>query len=295
MGNATLSEQRPLPGDDPPLADAAPLDPETPPTAPLARPVSATDAVLDQLDPMLLRGSSTRLASLADVGIIVALMLVFEVVGVALLALASGIPMSMLGEVDAQRALLIPLLVIRFVFCLTCVFFVLRLRKQSPASVGLVGSKMGTNLLIGVGAMMATYAIMYPVMMALIVAFPAFRDQMEANADILTTILPKAHPLEFLGAMATVGVWEELFFRGFLMTRLRRVTGGWIVAVLLSTGVFVALHAPSQVPAAMVMIAILSLMMSVVTIWRRSLVPAMVAHTLFDLSQLYYLVGDQWQ
>ena len=206
--------------------------------------------------------------------------------------------MSMLGEVEAQRALLIPLLVIRFVFCLTCVFFVLRLRKQSPASVGLVGSKMGMNLLIGGGAMMATYAIMYPLMMALIVAFPAFRDQMEANADILTTILPKAHPLEFLGAMATVGVWEELFFRGFLMTRLRRITGGWTAGVLLSTGVFVALHAPSQVPAAMVMIAILSLIMSVATIWRRSLVPAMVAHTLFDLTMLaglYYEAGAKWQ
>ena len=65
-----------------------------------------------------------------------------------------------------------------------------------------------------------------------------------------------------------------------------------------TAGVFVALHALSQAPAAMVMIAILSLIMSVVTIWRRSLVPAMVAHTLFDLSQLaglYYMAGDQWQ
>ena len=154
------------------------------------------------------------------------------------------------------------------------------------------------NLLIGVGAMMAAYAIIFPVMTALTLASPAARDQMNQNMEILTNFLPKAHPLEFLGAMATVGVWEELFFRGFLMTRLRRVTGGWIVAVLLSTGVFVALHALTQAPAALVLIAILSLIMSVVTIWRRSLVPAIVAHTLFDLLQLaglYFVAGDQWQ
>jgi membrane protease YdiL (CAAX protease family) len=121
---------------------------------------------------------------------------------------------------------------------------------------------------------------------------------MEENKTILTNFLPRAHALEFVGAMATVGVWEELFFRGFLMTRLRRATGGWIAGVLLSSGVFVALHALTQAPAALIMIAILSLIFSLVTIWRRSLVPAIVAHTLFDLTQvagLYYIAGDEWR
>lgn len=290
-----MSEQRPLPDDDSP----PPPDPyfrgDTPPTAPLARPVAAAGAVLDRLDPMLLLASSTRLASLADLGIIVALMLVFEFVGAALLSLASGIPMSMLGEVDAQRALLIPLLLTRFVSCLICVFFVLRLRKQSPASVGLVRSKMGMNLLIGVGAMMVAYAIILPTMIALTMASPRMFEQMQENREILTALLSGGHPLALVGAMAAVGVWEELFFRGFLMTRLRRVTGAWIPAVLLSSVVFVLPHALTQAPAAMVMIAILSLVMSVVTIWRRSLVPAIVAHALFNITQVAGLFWDPLQ
>ena len=85
---------------------------------------------------------------------------------------------------------------------------------------------------------------------------------------------------------ATVGVYEELLFRGFLMTRLRRGTGSWTVAVLISTSIFTALHAPDQMPVALVPIAILSLVFSMVTVWRRSLIPAVVAHTLFDFFAL---------
>jgi membrane protease YdiL (CAAX protease family) len=95
-----------------------------------------------------------------------------------------------------------------------------------------------------------------------------------------------------------IGLWEELVFRGFLMPRLRRATGSWAIAVLLSTAVFAALHVIDQVPAALVLVTVLSLMFSLVTIWRRSIVPAVVAHALFDLGvfmTLYYQAGDQWK
>ena len=94
-----------------------------------------------------------------------------------------------------------------------------------------------------------------------------------------------------------IGVYEELVFRGFLMTRLRRATGSWTAAVVLSTLVFTGLHALDQLPVALVAITILSLVFSVVTILRRSIIPAIVGHALFDLSQLLILhaqAGDTW-
>lgn len=295
-----MSDLPPHPDDRDPLSDASRSSHTLaqPPTAPMARPIHTARAAFERPDPMLLRESSTRWSALADVAIVALAMLLLEIVGTFVLSTASGIPLSVMDMMEAQQALLMPLLAMRFINSTICVLGILAIRRQSRASVGLVSSRLGMNFLIGIGATMAAYAIIMPVMIALTLALPETREQMNQNVDILTRILPRAHPLEFLGAMATVGIWEELFFRGFLMTRLRRVTGGWIGGVALSTAVFVALHALTQAPAAMVMITILSLIMSVVTIWRRSVIPAMVAHALFDISQLiglYFIAGDQWQ
>ena len=61
--------------------------------------------------------------------------------------------------------------------------------------------------------------------------------------------------------------------------------------------IFTVLHAGDQELAALGPITILALVFSVMTIWRKSIVPAIVAHFLFDWSQflfLYYSAGDNW-
>ena len=81
------------------------------------------------------------------------------------------------------------------------------------------------------------------------------------------------------------------------MTRLRRGLGSWTAAVVLSTTVFTLLHAVDQTPAALMPVAILSVVFSITTIWRRSLVPAIIAHWLFNLANLiglYYMAGESW-
>ena len=81
------------------------------------------------------------------------------------------------------------------------------------------------------------------------------------------------------------------------MTRLRRTTGSWTLAVLISTAVFTGLHAIEQTLPALLLITILSLVFSVVTIWRKSIIPAVVAHALFDFSQFLLMsltAGDSW-
>jgi membrane protease YdiL (CAAX protease family) len=123
-------------------------------------------------------------------------------------------------------------------------------------------------------------------------------NQMQENAKRLTGIVPRLSLWGFFGVAVVIGVYEELVFRGFLMTRLRRATRSWTAAVLISTAVFTALHALDQTPVALIWIAMLSLIFSVVTIWRRSIAPAIVAHILFNFTQFIGLAlqsGESWK
>ena len=133
--------------------------------------------------------------------------------------------------------------------------------------------------------------------MTLMAFWPKLLEQMYENAQLIMAMVPKHHPL-VLGLLSmAIAVYEELLFRGFLLPRLRRVTNSWFLAVLISTALFTAPHLVDQLPAAMVPIAILSLVFSVVTIWRRSIVPAIFGHFLFDFAQFLYLytqAGDSW-
>ena len=68
------------------------------------------------------------------------------------------------------------------------------------------------------------------------------------KAQAALAMVPRLHPLGYVGVAAMVGIYEEIVFRGFLMTRLRRATGSWFVAVLASTALFTSLHAFDQTP-----------------------------------------------
>ena len=82
------------------------------------------------------------------------------------------------------------------------------------------------------------------------------------------------------------------------MTRLRRLTGGWTWAAIVSSIVFIVPHLVEQKAIALVPIGILAAVFCLVTIWRRSIVPAIVGHWLVNWSQilgLSFVNGDAWQ
>ena len=198
---------------------------------------------------------------------------------------------------ELARALLLPTLAFRMVASIGIVALILRHRGQSARSIGLGRGSLPLDFLIGIGATVVLYGLVALTMSLLWLVWPDLPDQMEENAQRLLEMVPNVQPRGFVVVAATVGLYEELVFRGFLMTRLRRGTGSWTVGVLISTAAFTALHAVDQTTAALVSVSILSVVFSLVTIWRRSIVPAIVAHALFDLSQfllLYWTAGDSW-
>jgi membrane protease YdiL (CAAX protease family) len=274
---------------------------------PVARPVdwSGDRGASAPAYEILLTGSSRRSAWI-DLASIVVLMVAFEMcMGVAL-AYFLGMDMSLseppLPEHDGAAAGLnrdsfYPALGIRALGCLAIIALIVRSRRQTAASLGLHGDGWWGNIGVGVGSTVAVYLSILVTAPILWFLWPDMWKLMEENAQRILTLVPKLHPLGFVAVSLAVGLYEEILFRGFLMTRLRRATGSWAIAVIVSSAIFAALHLVDQTAPAVVWVTVLSLVFSLVTIWRKSIIPAIVGHFLFDLSQfmiLYFQAGDEW-
>ncbi len=302
----------PIAGDSIPTARPAVDD------VPFARPVTLPQSTEDrpQADELIL-ATTTAGAAWADMLAFFILMILLELLAGAAMSVIVGIPPGPTDldvehrfetivaprrgttptESALNRTLLLPTLAIRAVGSLGIIALILIRRGQSVRSVGLRRRGFPINCLVGVAATLVAYGLILLSTAVLWLVWPGLLDQMTENAERIMDMVPRLHPLAFAGVAAMIGVYEELVFRGFLMVRLRRASGSWTVAVLVTTAIFTALHAVDQTQAALVSVTILSLVFSVVTIWRRSIVPAIVAHALFDLSQfifLYVTAGEAW-
>lgn len=278
--------------------------PSNPDFVPLARPVEPafTDPVftspLAASDSMLLLGMR-RGEAVRDLLTIVVLVLGAElVVGlVAGLAMGLGSDGQEAEAGDVGRTLFLPLLFFRAATVVVIVWRMLRHRGQPWSAAGVGMRRLWQNLLFGIVAVVAAAILSYGCQLALMAFWPKLLKQMIENAEIIMAMIPKRHPL-VLGLLSmAVAVYEELLFRGFLLPRLRRATNSWVLAVLLSTVLFTSLHARDQTMAAMVPITILSLVFCMITIWRRSIVPAVFGHFFFNFVQFLYLymeAGDSW-
>ena len=277
---------------------------------PFARPVTgayvtgayATDRPFAPAHDLLLL-AETRKEVWLDIGLVVLLLAAYELVaGFGLIAIAMGASGTADGaseEVKDEllRALLLPGVAVRGLGAIVIVALIVRHRGQTARSVGASTTGWALNSLIGTGATVVAYLLMAIAGLLVMLLSPAMYESMLENAEHLMKLIPQLPLVNYLPVAIMVAVYEELLFRGFLMGRLRRATGSWTVALFLSTVVFTALHAPDQTPGALVFIAILSLVFSIVTIWRRSIVPAVVAHALFDFSQFWQLsnqAGQPW-
>lgn len=116
----------------------------------------------------------------------------------------------------------------------------------------------------------------------------AFAVSLVAGEDSLPQRPPAAIlfiaalPVGVRAALAlTAGVVEEAFFRGFLQPR---------VGILLSTLFFALAHLSYGQPFLLVGVSLLSLLYGVLTRLRQTIVPAIVAHAIFDAIQLLIVV-----
>lgn len=275
---------------------------DIPPGITFARPITViTPPALAASEFFLPR--QTPPSAWADIGWLALFLISFEFFASGLLHLAAefvlGTPLSP-SETEAsqvRQAMLLPAISLRALGAMVIIAVLARRRGLSARSVGLTWSGAPLNIAIGLAVLVVVYGLIAATMTLLWFLWPEVAGEMQENAQRIMELVPNLRPVEFVPLAALIGVYEELVFRGFLMTRLRRATGGWTIAVILSTAVFTALHAFEQTQSALVIVTILSLVFSLVTIWRRSIIPAIIAHALFDLSQLLLLrlqAGDSW-
>ncbi|RJP37482.1 MAG: CPBP family intramembrane metalloprotease [Phycisphaerales bacterium] len=265
----------------------------------VARPVSWESLHALPPDPMLLQAVS-RADALVDIGVLVAaavLTLSVETGIYFLVAGNAGFPNLSTGGDNAPdpelvRAVILPAMATRTVLLTAAVFIINRARGLSLAALGVASRQLASNAGLGVLVIAALSLLMLAGAVVVQLVFPGFAEQMQENTRRLKEMVPRMSPPALLALMAMVAWWEELVFRGFLLTRVRRATGSWAWAVVVSGGVFVGLHALEQTGAAMLFISLLALTFSLLTIWRRSLIPAIAGHLVFDVSQfilLYYV------
>lgn len=73
------------------------------------------------------------------------------------------------------------------------------------------------------------------------------------------------------------GFCEEVLYRGYLMRQFSALTGSPAIALLLQAAVFALGHV-SLGPALMISVSLLALWLGTLTLWQKSLVPAMIVH-----------------
>jgi membrane protease YdiL (CAAX protease family) len=175
------------------------------------------------------------------------------------------------------------------------VWAMLRVSGQRWAAIGLGREPLLSVVIYGIAATVFAYvANALAVLVHLAITRPdltAVGEQKLRALDPLAAI-----PLWALVPIAVVvGVYEEIVFRGFLLTRLRTAFSGRfspktaaIAAVLVSSSVFAFGHL-YQGALGVVQTAAAGIALSVIALWRRSLWPCIFAHVAIDVFGLIAL------
>lgn len=155
-------------------------------------------------------------------------------------------------------------------------YLVLRLEKMRMADIGLGGFTI-RNFNIGAIFLVASIFITY------LITFGLDAIGLKVNQE-LDFILPKT-PMERLTWVFlafTAGFCEEAIYRGYVISRLQLVTGGWVIGAVVSSLSFGLLHAYQGV-GNIALISIYGFLLSLLFVWRKSLVPGIFAHFLLDV------------
>jgi len=274
---------------------------------PVARPVTVPVVTPDGLERSLFRlERSSAKSAWIDTGILILCLVTLEVVissaaflgtgiGRVTASVQSNLPASQIADFQGEvtRTLLVPMVLLRAAVACAIIWMMVTLRKQGRVSVGLGCRNWLLDVGIGILALPVVYGVIYMVMLPLVMFVPALREQAGENISRITSVVPKLPLIGFFLFACVVGLYEELIFRGFLLTRLRRGTNSWTAAVILSSILFIVPHAMDQTMVMLVPVGILSLSFTALTIWRRSIIPGIVTHLLFDFSQfvlIYFII-----
>ncbi len=157
-----------------------------------------------------------------------------------------------------------------------------RLRQLGLRRQG-VGRELAVGLLVLGGTYFVHFAAALP-LSAIAFALGAGKAEMAQRSGFLRVLVGWAEqisPWQIPLFMGFAGAFEEVVFRGLLVTRLRRVGGRWWLALLLAASLFGLGHLEEGTLAAF-QTGILGLWFGLVFLRRKRLESVIVAHALFN-------------
>jgi membrane protease YdiL (CAAX protease family) len=181
-----------------------------------------------------------------------------------------------------------------FVAALACMFLV-RQGRRSLATIGWTGREFAVNILIGFAALLITYVLLMMLGLALVVIRPELLNQPPEAQKAIEENFPRLPAMAGLLVFACVAFYEEVVFRGFLLTRLQAILRRWWLTVPIGSLAFGLLHG-YEGGIAMIVTSILGLIMALLFVWRKSLVPCMTLHLVhnFLIFQVLQTFSKTW-
>ncbi|HUN81718.1 MAG TPA: CPBP family intramembrane glutamic endopeptidase [Phycisphaerae bacterium] len=243
-----------------------------------ARPVESATV----LPPVFPDVAMSRRAAINDIIILLGFMLCF-----ALISLFAGISERLQERwPEGGRFLWVPM---NGVFCLAVVTWLVRRRGQGAAAIGLGRARVGRVLLIALAAVPLCY-LAGVISNAMFIAasgkgFIGFARERGQFIDVVAEI-----PLGWVVPLSIfAGIYEDIVFRGFLISRLQALSRSRAVPVVVSSLIFGGLHFTQGLPG-MCQTALVGMVLAMVAVRARSIWPCMLAHAAVDTISLLVAV-----
>ena len=172
---------------------------------------------------------------------------------------------------------------IRIVLVWGLIAWRLRVRRQSPTLIGWTARNLLREGALGLPMTAVLLMVSVAMTVWLLVVWPELLSVVYSNRKVgLMETFPAMAVWQWILLALAAAAIEEPFFRGLLQQRLTVAFGHPLWGVIAQAALFGAPHL-YEGPTAALTIFYLGVILGALTWWRRSLVPAMVAHALFNM------------
>jgi membrane protease YdiL (CAAX protease family) len=175
--------------------------------------------------------------------------------------------------------------IIQGCLAVTAIVILLAWNRQSFRSVGLYVKNLPGDILASIVTLGIIYGLQLLIVMVVFFFFPRLAEDMVRQRREVARLFPKISVGSIALFAIFVGFYEELLFRGFLITRIKCVVRNIWLAVVLSSIFFGLIHS-YQDSVAMFQISLIALIMGTLFVLRGNLVSPIVVHTAFDFFNL---------
>lgn len=148
--------------------------------------------------------------------------------------------------------------------------------RRPLASIGLRAPTWST---LG-WALVGTVILMATVMLSYALILPALGLEMNRGAASSITSLPL---IAQLAIFIRAGIVEEILFRGYPIERLQELTGSKWIAALVPAAMFIGSHYFFWGAGQLVVVAMGTIVLTGLYMWKRDLICCMIAHAATDL------------